>query len=101
MSSLYCTNSVFIITDENNSLSISVPGHWETESDERTFDELNEKLELRSLDLHVKEVRKRKKNKIGNNEYSLSDFDTQKSEMLEELKKAKYNNLEDIVYRLQ
>ena len=31
VSSFECTNSVFNITDENNSFSINIPGHWETE----------------------------------------------------------------------
>ena len=39
--------------------------------------------------------------KIGDKEYKLSDFDTQKNEIVEELKNAKYNNLEDLVYRMQ
>ena len=54
-----CKNSVFNITNENNSFPIIIPGHYETESDEKTIDELNKLLELRSLELHVKEVRKR------------------------------------------
>ena len=54
------------------------------------IDGLNKLLELNSLELHVEEVRKRgRKIKIGDNEYKLSDFDTQKNEILEELKKAK------------
>ena len=57
-------------------------------------------LELRSPELHVKEVRKRGK-KIGDKEYELSEFDTQKNEILEELKTAKYNDIEDLVYRMQ
>ena len=59
-----CTKSVFNITNENNSFSIIIPGHYETESAERTIEDLNKLLELRSLELHV-EVRKRgnKKNK--------------------------------------
>ena len=71
-----CTNSVFHITNENNSFSITVPGHWETESDEKIINEINKLLELRSLELHVKEVRTRGKIKIGDDEYKLSDFDT-------------------------
>ena len=68
----------------------------------KTIDELNKFKELRTLELHVKEVGKRgSKIKIGENEYKLSDFDTQKNEILEELKKAKYNDLEDLVYRMQ
>ena len=77
VSSFECTNSVYNITNENNSFSIIIPGHCLTESGEKTFDELNKLLEHRSLELHVKEVRKRgNKIKIGDNEYKLSDFDT-------------------------
>ena len=35
-----CTTSVSNITDENNSFSITMPGHWQTESDEKIIDEL-------------------------------------------------------------
>ena len=79
VTSLECTNSVFNITNENNSFSIIIPGHYETESAEKTIDELNKLYELKSLELHVKEVRKRgSKIKIDDKEYKLSDFDTQK-----------------------
>ena len=102
VSSLECTNSVFNITNENNSFSIIIPGHYETKSAEKTIDELNKLLELKSLELPVAEVRKRgNKIKIGDNEYKLSDFDTQKHEIIEELKNVKYNDLEDLVYRMQ
>ena len=47
-------------------------------------------------------MRKRgNKIKIGNNEFKLSDFDARKHEMLDELKKVKYKDLEDIVYRMR
>ena len=102
VSSFECTNSVFNITNENNSFSIIIPGHYEIESAEKTIDEINKLLELRSLELHVKEVRKRgNKIKIGDNEYKLSDFNNQKNEILEELKNVKYNDLEDLVYRMR
>ena len=102
VSSFECTNSVFNITNKNGLFSIIVPGHWESESAEKTIDELNKLLELRSLELHVKEVRKRgNKIKIGDIEYKLPDFDTQKNEILEESKIIKYNDLEDLVYRVQ
>ena len=43
------------------------------------INDLNNLLELKSLELHVEEVRKRgNKLKIGDNDYKLSDFDTQK-----------------------
>ena len=74
-----CKNSVYNITNENNSFSIIIPGHYQNKSDEKTIDNLNKLLELRSLELHVEEVRKRGiKIQIGDNEYRLSDFDTQK-----------------------
>ena len=102
LSSLECTNSVFNITNENNSFSIIIPGHYQNKSDEKTIDELKNVLELRSLELHVKEVQKRgTKIKIGDNEYKLSDFDNQKNEILEELKNTKYSDLEDLVHRMQ
>ena len=102
MSGFGCINSVFKITNENNSFSITIPGHWENKSAEKTIDELNRLLELRSLELHVKEVRERGNEiKERDNEYKLSDFHTQKNEILEELKNVKYNDLEDFVYRFQ
>ena len=36
-----CTNTVFNITNENNSFSIIIPGHYQDESAEKTIDELN------------------------------------------------------------
>ena len=102
VSLLECTNSVFNITNENNSFSIIIPGHYQNKSDEKTINNLNNLLELKSLELHVEEVKKRgNKIKIGDKEYKLSDFDTQKNEILEELKNVKYNDLEDLVYRMR
>ena len=102
VSSFECTNSVLNITNENNSFSIIIPGHYQNESDEKTIDNLNKLLELKSLELHVEEVKKRgNKIKIGDVEYQLSDFDNQKYEIIEELKNVKYNDLEDLVYRMR
>ena len=56
------TNSVFNITDENNTLSISKPGHWNSEDGEEHINKLNNLLELRpenDVELHVKDVEKR------------------------------------------
>ena len=86
-SSLECTNSVFNITNENNSFSITIPGHWQNKSAEKTFDELNKLFKFRSqngFDLHVVQVRK--KGIILINDYSLSSLGTFKEEILEELK---------------
>ena len=102
VSSLECTNSVFNITNATNSFSIILPGHYQNKSDEKFIDDPNKLLELRSLELHVEEVRKRgNKIKIGDNEYKLSDFDTQENEIVEELRNVKYNDLTDLVYRMQ
>ena len=102
VSSFECTNCVFSITNENNSFSIIVPGHYEAESAQKTIDELNKLLELRSqngIELHVEQVRK--KGLILINDYSLSSLGMFKSEILEELKNVKFNDLEDMVYRFQ
>ena len=106
VSSFEATNSVFNITHENNLFSITIPSHWETKSAEKTIDELNKLLEFRSqngIELHVKEVRKRRnKTKKGDNVYKLSDSDTlKKNEILQGLKKVKYSDLDDLVYRFQ
>ena len=97
-----CTNSVFNITNENNSFSIIIPGNYETESAQKTIVELNNLLELRSqngIELHVEQVRK--KGLILINDYSLSSLGMFKDEILEELKNVKYNDLEDLVYRFK
>ena len=102
ISSLECTNSVFNLTDDNNSFSINIPAHWETEFADKIIDDLNRLLNLKTLDLHVNEVRKRGNiTKIGDKEYKLSDFDNQKYEILQELKNVKYNDLADLLYRMQ
>ena len=102
VSSFECTNSVFNITNENNSFSIIIAGHYKTEFAEKVIIDLNKLYELKSLELHVEEVRKRGNIiKIADKEYKLSDLDNQKNEILEELRKVKYNNLRDLIYRMQ
>ena len=59
VSSFECTNSVHNITAENNSFSIFIAGHYKTEFAEKVIDDLNKLIELRSLELHVNEIRKR------------------------------------------
>ena len=96
------TNSLFKITNENNSFSSTIPGHWETQSPEKTFEELSKFLELRSQNgivLHVEQVRK--KSKILLNDSSLSSLGSFENQILEEVKSVKYNDLEDLLYRFQ
>ena len=102
VSSFECINSVFNITNENKSFSIIVPGHYETESAEKTINELNKLLELRSqngIELHVEQVRKN--GLILINDYSLSSLGMFIDEILEDLKNAKFNDLEDMVSKFQ
>ena len=69
-----CTNSVSNETNENNSLSISIPGHYQTAFADKTIDDQRKVKEPKSPELHVKKVRKRgNKIKIGENDYNLSD----------------------------
>ena len=77
VSSFECTNSVFNITNENNSFSITTPGHWNSESAEKTVENLRELLALdkKDLSLHIAEVReKSRKIYLGEDGYDLSDL---------------------------
>ena len=97
-----CTNSVFSINNDNNSLSITTPGHWNSEPTKTTIDELNKLIGLTSendIELHVEQDRK--KGILLMNDYSLSTLGMFKNETLEELKNVKCNDLEDMVYRYQ
>ena len=95
VSTFECTNSVFIITNENNSFSIIIPGHYQNESDEKTVEKLKDLLELdkKDLSLHVTAVREKgRKIYIGEDEYDLSDLDNSllRNEKFEKLKINKY-----------
>ena len=69
------TNSLFDITDENNSFSVSIPGRWRIPIylPDGIIDKLKELVKLKSeigIDLHVEAVRKRGRHiKIGDKEY--------------------------------
>ena len=98
MSFFECTNSVSIITNENKSFSITIQSHWDSKSAEKNTDELNKLLKLRSqngVDLQVEQVRKIRLLLII--EDSLSRLGTFKEKKLEELKKAEYDDVEDLV----
>ena len=91
VSSFECTISVFNITNENNSFSITTSGHWNSESAQQTIDKLKEQLELdkRDLSLHTAAVREKgHKKEIGEDEYDLSDLDNSllRNEIFEKLK---------------
>ena len=100
-------DSVFKKTNENNSFSIIIPGRWGIPNylEFKFIHKLKNLLKLKSengIDIHVEEVRKRGiQIKIGDKELKLSDFDTSKNEIFEELKKVNYHDLEDMVKRMQ
>ena len=101
VSSFEATNFAFNITTENNSFSITLPGHWNSKSAEKTVDELNKILELTSkkdIDLQVEQVTKKT---INFNKRLFYILGMLKEEILEELKNAKYKDLEDMVNRFQ
>ena len=84
------TNFISTITNENNSFPITIPGHWNSELAEKTFDKLYRLLEFRSqndTDIYVEQVGK--KAIVLINDYCLSNRDTLKSEKLEKTKKMK------------
>ena len=85
-------NSVFNITDENNSFSISTPGQWNSEDGEELINELNKLSELRSqklIELHVKVEKRGTRIEIENRGFNLAGFDDFRSEILAELKRVK------------
>ena len=47
VTSFEATNSIFKKTDENKSFSITIPGHWQAKSAEKTVNKQNNLLELR------------------------------------------------------
>ena len=59
LTSFECTNSAFNITNEDNSFSISIPGHWNSEDSEVINNKLKKLPELQSengIKLHVEEI---------------------------------------------
>ena len=58
VSSSELTISVFDITNEDNSFSIIIQGHYETKIAQKFISDLNKLIELKSLELHVEQVKK-------------------------------------------
>ena len=101
VTSVEATNSVFKITDENNSFLISTLGQWSPEGGGENINKMDELLQLRSqsdIELHVKEVTKRSTRKeIETSGCDLAGFDHLKCEILEELRRVKDKHLEGMV----
>ena len=71
------TNSVFKVTKENSSFSITTPAPWTSESGKENIDKPKELLELRSqhhIEKYVKEFDK--KGWMTVEKFSLPDLDT-------------------------
>ena len=106
VTSFEASNSVFNITDENNSFSIRIPCRWRIPNylEDGIIDKQNKLLKFRSqndIEIHVKEVRKKGAQiKTKAKEYNLPDFDTFKRELFEEMKSNIYHNLQNYVYRI-
>ena len=101
VTSFEATNSVFSVTNENNSFSKIIPGRWRIPNylPEGTIDV----LKLRSqndIELHVEEVKKKRDNQIiiGDKGYKLSDL---KKRYTRRIKGVKYHDLEYLAYRMQ
>ena len=98
-------NSVFNKVIESNSFLISTSRYWTQEGGEELINKLNKLLELRSqndIEFHVKEVGKRSTGiEIKNSGYVSAGFDNFKCEILAELKRIKYKNFQDMVYRME
>ena len=92
VSSIECTNSVFNINNENNSFSITIPGHWNSESAKKPVEKLKKLLEIDKKDLSFYIAAVREKNRkiyLGEDEYDLSDLDNNllRNEIFEKSKK--------------
>ena len=105
VTSFQTTNSVFNITEENKSFSISTPSFWNPEDGEQLVNKLNKLLELRSqndIELHVREFKKRgTRTAVGNSGYNLAGFDHYRSQILAGLKRVEYKDREDMVYKME
>ena len=105
VSSFEATISPSVKTDENNSFSITTQGHWSFRGRAKAINKLKKILEMRDINdikLHVEEVRKKGNQiKTGHKEFKLSDFDTREIEFIKKLKNGEYNDLEDIVFRME
>ena len=95
----------FNITDENNIISVTKPRYWFTAGSVGTVKKLNRSLDLRSqidFELHVEDIRHRENQiKKGENEYNLYDLDIHEKEISRKLKRIRYIDLEDMVFRME
>ena len=102
VTNVQATNSVFNITDQNKSFSITTTSDGNSEDGEELIDKEHKILELWSkndIELHLRESKKRGTwIEIENSAYNLAGFNHFKSEILAELKRVKYRDFEHMVY---
>ena len=101
VTSFEATNSVIIMTNENKNFSITIPGHWNPTSAEKTIHKLNKLLEPLSqndIDLRVEQIKK--ETIFLNRNYSCPCLGIFKKNTWR-IKKTNYNDLEDMVNRMQ
>ena len=99
------TNSVFDITDQKKSFSITTPADWCCIGGAELINKLQKLLEMRhsnDIELLVQKVRKGgNQRKIGDNEPKSSDHDTRENRVIKELKNAENNDIDDMVFRME
>ena len=105
VTSFETTKSVFNITNENNSFSVSIPGRWRIPNslEDGVINRLKDFLELREQDdlkLHEEKVSKRGK-KLQERRKNIIYLILVLKKIIEVLKNIKYSDLEDIVFRLE
>ena len=102
--SFQANSFVFNITDGNNTFSNTTPCCWSSQQGTEKIFKLRDIFDVRirnDSELHVDEVnKKRNQIKIGENKYKLSDLDTIKNDISDELKDVEYKDLENMVFSL-
>ena len=101
VTSFETTNSVFNLTDKKTKFSITIPGHWNSKSVLKKFDELCKLLNFRSQ-MILNYMLNKSGERCNFNKWRpfIGSLDTFKTEILDVLKNAKYDYLEDMVYRV-
>ena len=102
MNSFEAANSVFIITNENKTFPFTISGYWTPEDGEEFLNKLLKPRSNDDIEILVKELEKRgTRIKLENSGYELEGFDHFESEILTELERVRYRDLEDMVYRME
>ena len=106
VTSFKTTNSVYMINDGKNTISIGTPGYCGIPNYllDGIIDKLKKLLEVGSknaTELHFKEVQKGTLIEIANSGQNFASFDHFKSELFSEFKRVKDHDLYDMVFRME